>query len=61
MAFYKAEELSPRDSKQRSVLVVAIRGSAGKVDHMVNLNNQEVQPGDFLVRFAQYDKGIVRS
>lgn len=37
------------DSQQRGIFIVAIRGSATKVDHMVNLNNEATEIEDFIV------------
>ena len=35
--------------ESRNLLIVAIRGSASKIDHMVNINNQATGIGDFIV------------
>ncbi|CAL8580657.1 hypothetical protein XPA_006377 [Xanthoria parietina] len=47
-AFYEARQLNPMDSQQRGIFIVAIRGSATKVDHMVNLNNEATEIEDFI-------------
>ncbi|KAI4261389.1 MAG: hypothetical protein L6R42_003412 [Xanthoria sp. 1 TBL-2021] len=47
--FYEAQQLNPTDSQRRGIFIVAIRGSASKVDHMVNLNNGAMEVGDYIV------------
>ena len=49
MAFYEARESNSIGSDHNSVLVVAIRGSASKVDHMININNRPTDLGEFIV------------
>ena len=49
MAFYEARESNITGLELNSVLVVAIRGSASKVDHMININNRLIEAGEFIV------------
>ena len=49
MAFYEARESNSTGLDHNTVLVVAIRGSASKVDHMININNRPIEAGEFIV------------
>lgn len=57
MGFYEARQLDPTDSKQRRLCIIAIRGSASNVDHMVNVNNEPTEVGDFFVCAHLADRG----
>lgn len=52
MAVYEARGLKSTNSDCDSVLVVAVRGSASKVDHMVNINTGLVKAGEFIVSIS---------
>ena len=48
-AIYEAKTLN-LGPERGGFVVVAVRGSASKIDHIVNLNNQAVDVGSFIVR-----------
>ena len=48
-AFYEAREILSPGVKARSLLVITVRGSASKIDHMVNMNSRATVVGDFIV------------
>ncbi|KAL8849342.1 MAG: hypothetical protein Q9221_005693 [Calogaya cf. arnoldii] len=58
-AFYEARPMSPIDSQRCGILIIAIRGSASKVDHMINLNNQATAVEDF-IQSAKPSEGLDR-
>jgi hypothetical protein len=55
VSFSHVSPIDPETAdKDLPVLVVAIRGSASAVDHMVNANYQPQDTGDFIVSLAQF-------